>query len=120
MAEMQVRKTYRDINPELLHDQVRDFVQKYGPVLDKAHLQTYSLPGASAHMVRSKLTFKIKAKQEQAEKECIRVHIIGSAVGETKMMLDIDDEFFPQAKVSALEEDLDFIFGSFEVKPPKK
>ena len=41
----------------------------------------------------------------------------GSAKGETKVMLDIDEELFPGEKVSALEDDLDFIFGSYEVKP---
>jgi hypothetical protein len=45
------------------------------------------------------------------------VHIVGSARGETKLMLDIDDKLFPPAKVSALQDDLDFIFGAYEVKP---
>ena len=42
---------------------------------------------------------------------------MGSARGETKVMFDINEELFPQEKVSALQEDLDFIFGSYEVKP---
>ena len=35
---------------------------------------------------------------------------------ETKVMLDIDEKLFSPDKVSALQEDLDFIFGSYEVK----
>ncbi len=49
--------------------------------------------------------------------ECIRAHIVGSATGETKLLLDIDEKLFAQPQVSALEKDLDFIFDSYEVKP---
>ena len=42
---------------------------------------------------------------------------MGSAKGETKLMLDIDEKLFSQDKISALQDDLDFIFGSYEVKP---
>jgi len=112
---MQIRKTYKDVKPELLYDEVRDFVLKQGIVIDEAKLETYSLPSDSSSFIsRGTLTFKT---QDKPSKECVRAHIVGSARGETKLMFDINEEFFPQEKISALQEDLDFIFGSYEVKP---
>jgi len=114
---MQIRKTYNDLKPELLHDEVRDFVLKQGVVVGEAKLETYSLPSNSSSFIsRGTLTFNIQGKSGEAEKECLRVHIVGSASGETKLMLDFNEQLFPQEKVSALQEDLDFIFGSYEVK----
>lgn len=113
---MQIRKTYKEVNPELLYDEVRDFILKQGAIVDTAKLETYTLPGGSAHIVRGTLIFKIQAEPGKAERECLRAHIVGSAIGETKVMLDINEELFPQEKLSALQDDLDFIFGSYEAK----
>ena len=113
---MQIRKTYRNIKPELLYDELRDLILKQGAIADEAGLETYSLPNDSSSFIsRGTLTFKAQGKPE---KECIRVHIVGSAKGETKVMLDTDENLFPQDKGSALQDDLDFIFGSYEVKQP--
>lgn len=112
--EMQIKKTYTDINPELLYDEVRDLVQKQGAIVSKAKLETYAVRGGSSHISRGNLTFKMPPEQDKSEKECLRAHIIGSFVGETKMVLDIDEKLFPSEKISALEEDLSFIFGSYE------
>ena len=71
----------------------------------------------SSFISRGTLTFKIQDKSGKGEGECLTAHIVGSARGETKLMLDIDENLFPQEKVSALQDDLDFIFGSYEVKP---
>jgi hypothetical protein len=49
------------------------------------------------------------------DKECLRVHIVGSPRDKTKVIFDIDEELFSPEKVSALESDLDFIFKSYEV-----
>ena len=114
---MHIRKTYKDVNPELLYDEVRDFIQKQGAVLDEAKLETYSLPGGSAHIVRGTLTFNVPGSLGKAETPGLRAHVVGSAIGETKMILDIDNTLFPQEKIGAVQEDLDFIFGSYEVKP---
>lgn len=114
---MQIRKTYKDVNPELLYDEVRDFVQKQGLIVDEAKLQTYSLPGGSSHVVRGTVIFKVPDKPDSAKAECLRAHIVGSATGETKVVLDIDEALFPPEKVIAVQEDLAFIFGSYEVKP---
>ena len=115
---MQIRKTYKEVNPELLYHEIRDFTQKQGAIIGEAKLETYSLASDSSSFIsRGTLTFKIQDKSAKTEKECVRVHIVGSAKGETKLMLDIDEKLFPQQKASALQDDLDFIFGSYEVKP---
>jgi len=114
---MQIRKTYKEVKPELLYDEVRDFILKQGAVVGEAKMETYSLPSDSSSFIcRGTLTFNIRGEGGKAEKECLRAHIVGSAKGETKLMFDINEELFPQEKVSALQEDLDFIFGSYEVK----
>jgi len=115
---MQIRKTYKDVKPELLYHEIRDFIQKQGAIIDEAKFETYSLPSDSSSFIsRGTLTFKIQSESGKAEKECLRAHIVGSAKGETKLMLDIDEKLFPQEKVAALQDDVDFIFGSYEVKP---
>ena len=114
---MQIRKTYSDVKPELLYDEVRDFVLKRGTIIDEAKLEIYSLPSNSSSFIsRGTLTFKVQSESSTGGKECLRAHIVGSARGETKVMLDINEKLFPQEKVSALQEDLDFIFGSYEAK----
>ncbi|MFC1905095.1 hypothetical protein ACFLXT_05000, partial [Chloroflexota bacterium] len=78
---------------------------------------TYSLPGdSSSFITRGTLTSKVEGKRGPGEKECLRAHIVGSAKGETKVMLDIDEALFSPEKVSSLQEDLDFIFSSYEIK----
>ena len=107
--------TYRNINPELLYDEVKDFVQKQGATLADSKLQTYALPGGWSHTVRGTLIFTAKDEQGRSG-EGVRVHIVGSAEGETKMMMDIDEKLFPLQKISALEEDLGFVFGACQVQ----
>jgi len=110
---MQIRKTYFEVNPELLYAEIRDFTLKQGVSLGETKLETYTLPDQSATFIsRGTLTFKVESSK--ANTECLRVHVVGSARGETKLMLDVDEELFPQEKVSALLDDLGFIFGSYE------
>jgi len=114
---MQIRKTYRDLNPELLYHEIRDFTQKQGAIIGESKLETYSLPGDSSSFIsRGTLTFRVWDESDKMEKECLRVHIVGSAKSETKIMFDIDDKLFLQQKVTALQGDLDFFFSSYEVK----
>ena len=114
---MQIRKTYREVKPELLYDEVRDFVLKQGASVAETKLETYSIPDNSSSFIsRGTLIFNTQGGAGEAGKECLRVHIMGSATGETKLMLDINEALFPKEKVSALQKDLDFIFGSYEVK----
>ncbi len=115
---MQIRKTYREVNPELLFDEVRDFVRKQGAAVGEAKLETYSLPSDSSSFIsRGTLSFKMLDTSTKTERECVRAHIVGSAKGETKLMLDIDEKLFTAPQIAALEADLDFVFSSYEVKP---
>ena len=115
---MQIRKTYKEVNPELLYNEIRDFTVKQGAVIGSAKMETYSLVSDSSSFIsRGTLTFKMQDESGKSGNECLRAHIVGSAKGETKLMLDIDEKLFPQEKLSALQDDLDFIFGSYEVKP---
>ncbi|MDD5127241.1 MAG: hypothetical protein PHR43_03960 [Dehalococcoidales bacterium] len=108
---MQIRKSYREVNPELLSAEIKDFIIKQGASPGEAKLETYTLPDESANFI-SRTTMTFNAQSETA----IRAHIVGSVRTETKMMLDIEDKLFPKDKVDALMADLDFIFGSYEVK----
>ncbi|HEX76967.1 MAG TPA: hypothetical protein G4O03_00940 [Dehalococcoidia bacterium] len=114
---MEIKKTYKNVNPELLFDEVKDFVEKHGAEPGESMLQTYSLPDGASHIVRSTATFKVREERGGAMAEGIRLHIVGSTVGETKMMLDIDERLVAQEKIAALQSDLEFMFGSYEVKP---
>ena len=114
---MQIRKTYQGINPGLLFDEVKDFVQKQGTTIGEAKLENYSMPGdSSSFIARGTLTFKTIGEPDKTGKECLRAHVIGSTKNEVKLMLDIDEKLFPQEKVTALRDDLDFILGSYEKK----
>ena len=117
---MQIRKTYYNVSPELLYDEIKDFAVKQGLIIGGAKLETYSLPtDSSSFIFRGTLTFRIESKAGKDEKECLRAHIVGSAKGEMKVMLDIDEKLFPHEKTNALLSDLGFIFGSYEAKGGK-
>ncbi len=114
---MQIRKTYKEVNPELLYAEIRDFTLKQGVSLGEEKMETYALADDSSTFIsRGTLTFKAKGEPGKEEKECLRAHIVGSVKTEIKAMFDIDEKLFPQEKVAALQGDLDFIFGSYEVK----
>lgn len=110
---MQIKKVYNDVNPGLLYDEIRDFVQKQGVSIGDAKLGTYSLPSDSSSFIyRGTIIFTVG----KDDKESLRAHLVGSAKGETKLILDVDEKLFSQDKVTALMEDLDFIFSSYEAK----
>lgn len=110
---MQLKKTYKNLNPELLYDEMRDLIVRQGLTLNQRRLETYSLPGGSSHVSRATMTFNTRGK---TDRECIRVHIVGAADGETKMMIDVDEQLFSEANVNTLEKDLRFVLGSYEVQ----
>ncbi len=115
---MQIRKKYQNIKPELLFDELKDLIVKQRATVGESKMETYSLPSDSSSFIsRGILTFKIQPEPDKPAKECIISHIVGSATGETKLMLDIDDSLFSQDKVSSLQNDLEFILGSYEIKP---
>ncbi|HEY97133.1 MAG TPA: hypothetical protein G4O16_03020 [Dehalococcoidia bacterium] len=108
---MQIRKTYTDINPELLYAEIRDFALKQGLTLGENKQETYTIPDESAMFIsRGNLSFSSR------DGECLRVHIVGSKRGETKLMIDTDDKLFPGEKLQALQEDLDFVVSSYEAE----
>jgi hypothetical protein len=108
---MQIRKTYKEVSPELLNAEIKEFIQAQGGTLGENKLETYTLPDESASFItRSTMTFKV------GDKECLRVHVVGSARTETKLMMDVDETCFPQEKLKALQGDLDFIFSSYETE----
>ena len=104
-----IKKTYREISPDLLYAEVMDFSLKQGLKLGINRQETYTLPDHSADFIlRGTLTFTLD------NKECLRVHIVGTAREETKLMMDVDETIFPPDKLAALQADLDFIFSSKE------
>ena len=109
---MQIRKTYREINPTILFDEAKELVLRQKITLEQNKLETYSNPSDSSNfMYRGTLTFSIQGR------EGLRIHIIGVDKGETKLMLDSDDSLFSPERVTALEKDLHFLLGAFELKP---
>jgi hypothetical protein len=114
---MQIRKTYKEVSPELLYAEIKDLALKQGGSLGESKMETYTLPDQSADFItRATLTFNVKAGAGKEEKECLRAHMVGTPRGETKVMFDVDEKLFPAEKLAALQSDLDFIFSSYEVK----
>ena len=58
----------------------------------------------------------MQGKSGRSAKECLRMHIVGSAKGETRVIFDIDEELFSRERINALQNDLNFIFSSYEAK----
>jgi hypothetical protein len=111
---MQIRKIYKNVNPGLLYDDVKEFAEKQGLRVDEEKLQTYSIPTDSSSSIRrGMITFTGKGKTGETV-EYLRAHIEGSDPGETKLILDINADLVPQDKVTALQVDLDFLFSSYE------
>ena len=114
---MQIRKTYQNVKPELLYDEIKEFATKQGTVIREAKLYTSAAPGDTSSFVsRGVMTFTMEGGTEKSTKECMTVHLLGSDKGETKVIFDIDEKLFPQERLNALESDLDFMFSSYEVK----
>jgi hypothetical protein len=112
---IQIKKTYRGLNPGMLCDEVRGLLQKQGIIVVETESQTYGLPSGDTQS-RTTLALKTPAGQEKDQQECGSVHILGSPQDETKMLLDVDEALLPQEKLSAFQGDLDFILGSYEIK----
>jgi hypothetical protein len=112
---IQIKKTYKGLNPGMLCDEVQNLLQKQGVMAVETESQTYGLPSGDTQS-RTTLALKTEAEQEKDQRECGRAHILGSPLGETKMLLDVDETLFPQEKLSAFQNDLDFILGSYELK----
>ena len=84
---VQIRKTYRDINPEMLFDEIQGLAQRHGIKIGETKVQTYPLP-SGATQTRIMMTVKTQGKQPEDEKECGDAQIISAPGGETKLLLD--------------------------------
>jgi hypothetical protein len=108
----QIRKTYKDLNPELLLAEIKEFVVGMGMKITSSKQETYMLPDDSANFgTRGTLVF---GNADGSIEECLRVHIVGSVMEETKLLMDADEKCFEEAKMDSLLKDVDFIFGSRE------
>jgi len=108
----QIRKTYKDLNPELLLAEIREFVTAMGMKIISSKQETYMLPDDSANFgTRGTLVF---GTADTATKESLRVHIVGSPVEETKLLIDVDETKLKAEDIQALMDDVDFIFSSRE------
>ena len=114
---MQIRKIYQKVKPELIYEQIKDFAIKQGTVIQDAKLYTSATPDDTSLFVsRGTITFTMEGGSEKSAKECLTVHLLGSDKGETRVIFDIDEKLFTEERLNALQSDLDFIFGSYEVK----
>ena len=114
---MEIRKTYHEVNPELLYNEIKDFTLKQGAIIGDQKMETYSVPtDSSIFTSRGTITFKMLDASGKPGPECLSAHIVGAARGETKLLLDVDEKLFPEQKLAALQSDLDFMLGSYEVK----
>jgi hypothetical protein len=114
---VQIRKIYKNVKPELIYEQIKDFATKQGTVIQDAKLNTSATPDDTSLFVsRGTITFSMASGPEKSAKECLSVHLLGSDKGETRVIFDIDEKLFTQERLNALLSDLDFIFGSYEVK----
>ena len=112
---IQIKKTYRGLNPGMLCDEIQILLQKQGVMAIETESQTYGLPSGDTQS-RTTLALKTEAEQGEDQKECGRAHVLGSPMGETKMLLDVDETLCTQEKLSTFQNDLDFILGSYEIK----
>jgi hypothetical protein len=108
---MQIRKAYISINPQILYDEVKEVIRSRGVEIDQDKFETYSMPGdSSSFLYRGTLTVKAQGR------ESLRVHIVGSEKAETKMIVDAGEELFAKELVAALEDELNFVLGSYETR----
>ena len=112
---VQIKKTYRGINPEMLCDEIRGLAQKQGLLAGETTEQTYSLPSGTTQS-RITLVFKTQDERAKGQKECGSLNIVSLPGGEANLLLELDETVLPEGKVSAFQEDLDFALDSYEVK----
>ena len=110
----QIRKTYRGLNPSMLRDEVRGLLHKQGIAAVATESQTY---GLSSGATQSRITLALQTRGgPENQRQCGSLHILGSPRDETKMLLEVDGALCPQERLSAFQEDLDFVLGSYEMK----
>lgn len=104
------RKTYRKLSSEMLYDEIRDLLSRHGLHVEDNKLQTYGVPSGST---QSRVAANITAKDGAV---CGNVHVIGSAGGDVRMTIDLDESVVSEDAVEALKVDIDFMLGAYEVR----
>ncbi len=105
-----VRKTYRGLNPEMVYDEVRDLLARHGLDATAAKLQTYSIQSGAT---QSRVTVPIR---NASGAECGSLHVLGSAGGDVRLSLDLEEAPVGADVLVALQQDIDFMLGPYEVK----
>lgn len=106
----QLRKTYRKLNPDLLYDEARDLLSRHGLSVREGRMQTYSIASGET---QSRVTAPV---EDGSGKQCGTLHILGSSSTDVRMTITLNGDGVSQDTVSALQDDVDFILGSYEVK----
>jgi hypothetical protein len=106
---MQIKKTYRSINPEMLRDEIGNLIERISVAVGDAKTQTYPLR-SGATQTSINVIFQLDGKK------CGSAYILGSPGDETKLILDLDDSLLSEEKIASFQENLDFIFNPYEVK----
>jgi len=109
---VQIRKTYRGISPELLSDEIRDLLGEQEVVVGETESHTYALPSG---MTQTRISFVCKTKGDPGEQHGVG-RILALPDGETKLVLEADEVLIPEAKWSVFQQNLDFLFGSYEAR----
>jgi hypothetical protein len=107
---IRINKTYRGLNPELLYDEVRDLIARRGLRAAEARMQTYSV---SSGATQSRVTVPIVADRDL---HCGSLHVLGTADGDSRMTLELDEAAIPGETGQMLQDDIDFMLGAHEVK----
>ncbi len=93
---MQITKTYKNLQPELLYYELKDFLLEKGMKLGENKLETFSTPtDSSLTIFQGSLTFKTA---NEPQKEGVRARMQGTTEGETKLVIEIDEKVLSQRK----------------------
>jgi hypothetical protein len=107
---VQVNKTYRGLNPELIYDQVRDLLARRGLETVQSSIQTYSV---SSGATQSRVTSPVRTGNG---KDCGNLQILGAPNGDVRMTLELDDTIVSSEAIKAAQSDIDFMLGPNEVQ----
>jgi hypothetical protein len=111
---VQIKKTYRNLKPNLLFDEIKDLGLKQGLVVKDTITGSYAMPDdTSSFITRGTIVFQLSGKSAD---ECLNVNVVGSEKTESRVLFDVNEKFFPKEKVEAIVSDLDFLMGNYEVK----
>ncbi len=107
---VQVNKTYRALNVELIYDEVRDLVSRRGLVPVPTTVQTYGIPSGAT---QQRVTMQIETSEGR---NCGSLLILGAANGDARMTLEFDEAIVSADAIKAVQSDIDFMFGPHEVQ----